>query len=308
MLSINIPVYNVEIADLVLQLKNQAEKIPVSFEIRVYDDGSDETFKTSNRKIAEWSGVVYRELKENIGRAAIRNQMGMDSLGKYLLFIDADSKTINDRYLAFYLDNASENIVLCGGTVYSNIKPAEPQKLLRWFYGVNREAVSAETRNRDKGFIITSNNFLLAKSVFDSVHFRDNLKNYGHEDTLLGFDLFSSGIKIVHIDNPVEHTGLEDAALFLNKTKTALKNLLFISEEVLCGDNGFAKQVRFLRQYHKITKIIPPFLLRLFFRVCHRTMEQNLKGEKPQLFLFDLFKLSYFSTIKKPPTKVGRRF
>jgi hypothetical protein len=125
---------------------------------------------------------------------------------------------------------------------------------------------------------------------------------------LLGFDLFSSGIKIVHIDNPVEHTGLEDAALFLNKTKTALENLLFISEEILNGDKSFAKQVRFLRQYHKITRIIPPFLLRLFFKVCHHMMEQNLKGEKPWLFLFDLFKLSYFSTIKKPPAKVDRRF
>jgi hypothetical protein len=49
--------------------------------------------------------------------------------------------------------------------------------------------------------------------------FSEDLKTYGHEDTLLGYDLFRNGIEIFHIDNPVEHTGLEDSSVLLRKPK-----------------------------------------------------------------------------------------
>jgi glycosyltransferase involved in cell wall biosynthesis len=143
MLSVNIPVYNVEITDLVLQLRNQAEKLGIPYEIRIYDDGSQVWFKEQNRKIAGLSNVIYSELEKNVGRAVIRNQMGHDSAFQYLLFIDADSKLVSENYLASYREHVRENVVLCGGTVYSSQKPADPQKLLRWYYGTSREAVPA---------------------------------------------------------------------------------------------------------------------------------------------------------------------
>jgi hypothetical protein len=159
--------------------------------------------------------------------------MGLDSAFEYLLFIDADSKLVSENYLALYLGHARENCVLCGGTVYNSQKPADPQKLLRWFYGTSRESVSAGKRNQKKGFIITSNNFLIEKRVFENIRFRENIRDYGHEDTLLGYDLFMANVKICHIDNPVEHTGLEDAEIFLEKTRTALRNLRFINEKIV---------------------------------------------------------------------------
>lgn len=76
MLSVNIPVYNVEITDLVLQLRNQAEKLGIPYEIRIYDDGSQVWFKEQNRKIAGLSNVFYSELEENVGRAVIRKPDG----------------------------------------------------------------------------------------------------------------------------------------------------------------------------------------------------------------------------------------
>lgn len=99
MLSINIPVYNIEVGSLVLQLIQQAIKLDVSFEIRVYDDCSNDTIKNKNRIISEYSNVVYLELDENLGRSAIRNKMGFESKFDFLLFIDADSKVVRDGYL-----------------------------------------------------------------------------------------------------------------------------------------------------------------------------------------------------------------
>lgn len=298
MISINIPVYNFDVRGLVYQVAKQGEKLGNPFEIRVYDDGSQQQFKLLNREIETSPNVVYLELEKNMGRAAIRNKMGLDAKFQYLLFIDADSKIINENYLKNYLDNVRPNRVLCGGTAYSKTKPTEKEKLLRWVYGTNREAVSAETRNNKKGFIITSNNFLIEKRVFELIHFRDELKNYGHEDTLLGYDLFQNKIEIYHINNPVEHTGLEDAESFLEKTKLALENLHRIANGLLNVDSEFERQVHFLNAYAKITKYVPHVLLALVYKTFKKLMERNLKSKTPNLFWFDFYKLTFFATLK----------
>lgn len=298
MLSINIPVYNIQVTDLVWQLKKQAERISIDFEIRIYDDNSKEPTKTENRKLAEFPKVIYREMGENRGRAAIRNQMGLESKKTYLLFIDADSKLISDDYLKNYVELAKPGMVLCGGTSYSSQMP-DDEKKLRWVYGHRREAISAERRNSKKGFIITSNNFLIDRATFQKIHFREDIGPYGHEDTLLGFDLFKSGIQPLHINNPVEHTGLEDSVIFLNKTRAALENLLFISEKVLPGSDEFQNRMPFLNRYRKITGIIPAMLIKWFFNLFKHAMEKNLTGKNPNLLLFDFYKLGYFASLKK---------
>lgn len=298
MLSINIPVYNYVVGDLILQLIEQARGIKIQFEIRIYDDGSEEEIKLKNRIISELPCIVYRELDKNLGRSAIRNKMGFESQFQYLLFIDADSLPVSEDYIENFIENVKSNRVICGGTAYKPEKPANPDQYLRWFYGTNREAISAKTRNTKKGFIISSNNFLIEKPVFEKVHFREDLKTYGHEDTLLGYDLFRNEIEVIHIDNPVEHTGLEDSKVFIEKTKTALKSLYQISHELLPGDKVFVKQVHFLYKYQSITKYLPAVFLKLFYKLFHRGIERNLIGRKSSLFLFDLYKLCFYSTLK----------
>jgi len=298
MLSINIPVYNIEVSDLVADLIEQGKLLKVPFEIRVYDDGSHEAIKKQNRKLKAEPEVVYTELPDNLGRAAIRNRMGNDSIYQNLLFIDADSKVVAEDYLKKYFEAAKPDAVICGGTTYQTKTPAESEKLLRWTYGIEREAIAAQKRSSAKGFIITSNNFLINKEVFQRIHFREELKTYGHEDTLLGYDLHRSGISIQHIDNPLEHTGLEDAETFLSKTKMALENLKRIAAVLLEEDRLFTDQMAFLRTYRKITRWIPPVLLRFVFKLAHPIVEKNLKGKNPSLFLFDLYKLSYFAQLK----------
>lgn len=297
MLSINIPVYNIEVTALVFQLKEQAELLGIDFEIRVYDDGSDDFFKTRNKPLGQLERVIYTEMEQNLGRAAIRNRMGADSVYRLLLFIDADSMLIRNDYLATYLNHHDRDTVLCGGTAYDPGKPADQAKMLRWVYGKRREAVPADVRNSEKGFVITSNNFMIAKDTFIKTGFRENIKEYGHEDTLLGFDLYHAGVRVVHIDNPVEHTGLEDSGLFLEKTRKALKNLKMICEKMLGNDPVFVAQVGFLRRYKKITGIIPPFVWRQYYRFFHRKTEAHLKGKRPRLFWYDMYKLGYYASI-----------
>lgn len=298
MLSVNIPVYNIEVGGLVQELVSQSARLKYPVEIRVYDDGSTEDIKLKNRKISNLPGVVYTELEKNLGRSAIRNKMGLESEFEYLLFIDADSAMVNSNYLNSFLENADQKTVLCGGTIYKKEPPKEKSQYLRWFYGTHREAISASVRNNKKGFIITSNNFLVPKKVFEMIHFREDLKMYGHEDTLLGYDLHRKGIQIRHIENPVEHTGLEDGTVFLDKTRVALKSLHLITSQLLPDDTEFARQVNFLNRYQSIRKVIPGFLLRWFFRLFHKLLETHLTGRNPKLFWFDVYKLACFATLE----------
>lgn len=299
MLSINIPVYNYEVGDLISQLAEQAEDLKIQFEIRIYDDGSREEIKLKNRYLKAIQGVVYVELEQNLGRSAIRNKMGFESQYQYLLFIDADSLPVDQNYLRNFVENTKPNRVLCGGTAYKKDKPVQPEKYLRWFYGTHREAIPAEIRNNKKGFIITSNNFLIEKQIFCKIHFREEIEKYGHEDTLLGYDLFKNKIEIFHINNPVEHTGLEDSKVFIEKTRTAMKSLHQITRNILHGDEVFIRQVHFLNRYHAISKFFPASFLRLFYHIFHRFFERNLAGKNPRLLFFDFYKLGFYACLKK---------
>ncbi len=297
MLSVNIPVYNIIAGPLVKELVRQANLLDSPVEIRVFDDGSEASIKQANRKLSELPGVIYREMPKNLGRAAIRNKMGLESTYPWLLFIDADSRVISPTYIHDYLIQLNSGRVICGGTAYHPLPPEEPQKMLRWVYGSRREAITAEKRTRQKGFIITSNNFLIDKTLFEKVHFRENLGPYGHEDTLLGYDLFKAGITPLHIQNPVEHTGLEDAATFLRKTRNALENLRLIALNMRENDETFNHQVQFLKFYQIITHWIPGVFLRTLFRLFKKKIEKNLTEKKPRLLWFDLYKLGFFSEL-----------
>ncbi len=298
MLSVNIPVFNIKVGALAEQLLKQGEQLGVPFEVRIYDDGSALETKVVNRTIASMPGIVYVEMDHNMGRAAIRNKMGKESVYNLLLFIDADSRLINENYLASYIEKAKAGTILCGGTAYNAQKPQEKDRLLRWQYGRKREAISAEKRNGKKGFIITSNNFLIEKQVFEKYLFREHLRSYGHEDTMLGFDLFKAGVDVVHIDNPVEHTGLEQASVFVAKTREALKNLDLITRQLAPGDKDFTEQVKFLRNFQKLQRLIPNGLLKQFYYLFGPLIEKNLLSNAPSMLLFDLYKVAYYSTLK----------
>lgn len=299
MLSVNIPVYNIEVVDLVSDLHEQASRLKIDFEIRVYDDGSDEIYKSLNSIVKKQANVVYKEMENNLGRAAIRNKMGAESKYAWLLFIDADSKINSADYLKRYLERLKPGSIICGGRCYTTQKPQNQEKLFHWKYGSIRESISASKRNKSNGFFFMSNNFILEKSTFERIHFRSEIKKYGHEDTLFGYDLMRSGYTITHIESPLEHTGLENATVFLRKSKVALDNLKVIEEDILQEERKyFRRTVHFLNRYYQLTAIFPNrFLLWLFNRYRHK-LQSNILSTNPHLLYFDLYKLGYYASIK----------
>jgi glycosyltransferase involved in cell wall biosynthesis len=201
-ISLLIPVFDYDIIALVHSMKDAMSKVPEFYEILIGDDGSSAEYRKKYRSL-EAENVKVISSKKNIGRAAIRNRLALEAKGDFLIFIDADVMLPGtaEAYMLKWLPFLNNSRVICGGTLYHDSVPGDPDKLLRWKYGKWREQKSAAERNKHPHAGFSTFNVLIEKSVFSIIRFNEELKQYGHEDTLLGYQLKKAGINILHIDN-----------------------------------------------------------------------------------------------------------
>lgn len=225
-LSICIPIYNQAVAPLVQPLLAQGRRLAIPFEIYLLDDGSQASIQQENAPLAEEPEVTLEALPHNLGRSAARNALIDRAQGDYLLFLDNDGRIIQENFLVRYWENKVKGGVVCGGRRYPTEFNAE--QALHAAYGRLREARSAQERALRPYHGFQSHNFLAHRSVLDALRFDEAIAQYGHEDTLFGFDLAQKHLAIKHIEAPVEHHDLMPAAQFLEKQARALEGSLDI--------------------------------------------------------------------------------
>ena len=146
-ISLLIPVLDYDIIALVHSMKNAMGKVPEFCEILIGDDGSSAEYR-DKYKTLEAEHVRVISSKKNIGRAAIRNRLALAAKGDFLLFIDADVMLPGtaEAYILKWLPYMKTSRVICGGTLYHDSAPGDPDKLLRWKYGKWREQKSADRK------------------------------------------------------------------------------------------------------------------------------------------------------------------
>ncbi len=289
MLSILIPTYDYDIYYLVSVLHKQVCECNLDFEIICLDDFSTK-FISENQQINVLENCSYSVLEKNIGRSSIRNLLAQKAKFEYLLFLDADTIPVDPCFVSNYITqiNQEEKIVY-GGIQYQKEKPKNTQ-LLRWVYGNAREALSVVQRNNNPYLTFLSLNFLIKKSVFNTVVFNESIPNLRHEDTLFSFELQKNAIQIVHIENPVCHLGIENSLLFLRKSEEALTGLKHLIETSLIDP----KYIKISGFYLKIKKIGLQRLFLLLFKGAKPLFIKQLLSNKPSLFIFDLYRLGYY--------------
>jgi len=295
MISILIPVYNYDITPLVNCLYQVTSESEDYDEIIIGADGCDDTFLISYRSLLDSPGIKLCESKKNIGRAAIRNLMVDMARGSYVLFIDADAliEGSASSYLGNWIDHINNAQVTCGGTAYRDIPPDDPDKYLRWYYGSHKEQKPVKKRNSRPFSSFSSFNFLAEKQVMQKFRFNEELIKYGHEDTLLGYNLKMAGIIIRHIDNPLIHDGLEPNREFILKTQEGVHNLSILYDMV-SNRKVFASTVRLTRVYKRLHIFGITYLISKFFKKRKRRIEIILRAKKYPLGLFSLYKLGLF--------------
>jgi glycosyltransferase involved in cell wall biosynthesis len=299
MISILIPVNDYDIVALVHSMRDGMEKVSEYCEILIGDDGSSPDFRNKYLQL-EGAGVKVIVSEKNIGRAAIRNKLAMEAKGDHLLFIDADVmiQGTAEAYLLKWLPMINKARVICGGTIYSETAPGDPDKILRWKYGKYREQRKASERNKHPHSGFSTFNFLIEKSVFSKIRFNEELKQYGHEDTLLGYQLKKAGIDVLHIDNGLLHEGLESNREFINKTKLGIENLSHLYDKVT-DKRAFSSAVRMLRVYNRLNDLRLTRLLAGIYIHYRDRMEIRLDAADPSLYLFGFFKVCLFCTFRE---------
>jgi len=297
MITICIPVYNCDVAELVKGLHKQAEQLVIVYEILLIDDKSDEPVKERNRELINLPNVIYKELPENIGRAAIRNLLAKEANFRYLIFMDCDAGIYNRDYLRRYAVCCYPGIVCCGGRVNLPEPPGKEYKL-RWKYSIKREEINAEERSLHPNDSFLTFNFLIDKEIFNKVTFDEKLRKYGHEDTLFGIELKKNDIPIVHIDNPLLHICLDNAELFINKTEESIKNLIEIQSDSE-QPAAFTNSVRLLKTEKKLSRFGLDTLVGYLFPLLKKILLKNLKGNHPNISFFDMYRLAYLCFLRK---------
>ena len=292
MLSILIPTYNYNAFSLVNELQKQAKETGIEFEILVLDDGSQK-LEIENNKINEFDFCSFEILKENIGRSAIRNLLAKKASFDNLLYLDSDTIPVANDFISNYIIHINEEEkIVYGGIQYQKEKPKKSH-LIRYKYGNSREALCVKTREENPYLRFLTLNFMIQKSVFEKVNFNETIPNLRHEDTLFSYQLKQAKIPIIHIENPVFHLGLDDFEMAIKKENESIIALKFLIE-----NNHIPKNyIGLSRLFYSIQKMKLVFVVAILFRITKPFLLKNLASKNPSLFVFDLYRLGYFSSL-----------
>lgn len=300
-LSICIPIYNTDLTDLVTDLSAEIElrNLNETVEIILIDDESNEEYKIINQKLIHKAN--YIELPNNIGRSKIRNKFLDFAKGEFILFLDGDSlisSELKNSFIGNYLiELKSDTHCICGGRIYP-ILESDYGISLNYRYGVQKESKSAIDRQKNPSFSFMSNNFLIRKSIFESIKFDENLTQYGHEDTIFGVELHQKKITIDHIENPVLNGYIETNDVFLRKSEQAIENLALIYSNYP-NPAELRSHVQLLRIADLITKYkLKPVYLFIFNRLESKWKKQLLSDDF-SLNTFNFYKLGLFLRLAK---------
>ncbi len=283
-LSVLIPVYNWDCSSLLTELHSQGLRLGLPFEIIVADDCSDCEYGNSTTA-GSLEHCRYIRLGQNLGRSAIRNYLANESRYEKLLFIDCDMQVRTDTFLYSYIQASREAKVVCGGICTPLLMPHGCE--LRYTYESSADRRrSARIRSRQPYQRFTTASFLIDRKEFMRIRFNESIDGYGYEDVCFGHELETRGTEILHIDNPLVHMGLDENAVFLDKTLQAIRNAYIHAP-------GLGHSSRIVSCYRKVCKLHATWVFRLIWRWGRKSMEKNLLGKKPNLRVFALYKLCY---------------
>jgi glycosyltransferase involved in cell wall biosynthesis len=282
-LSILIPTYNGVCTKLVHDLYEQAERLGVDYEILVADDGSTQQEAiAANRSINVLPHCRFIECSENRGRAAIRNFLAEQSQYPWLLFIDCDMVVCRQDFIQQYITTACETIV-DGGVVIGKVLSGNLRSM---YEKAHEQEHTVERRLASPYRDFHTANFLIRRDIMLQCPFDIRYRHYGYEDVLFGKQMETKQISILHIDNPLSFETFETNAEFISKTEEGLRTLHQFHDEL----KGYSRLL-------DTTERVPKGLVRLWHRLFGKWERRQLTGSRPNLLVFNLYKLGYFVSL-----------
>ncbi len=293
MLSILIPVYNYDVYPLVRELKKQADSLGIVYEIIVQDDVSQK-FISENTAINSLPNCTFSVNSENLGRGKNINLLCSSSKHDYVLIMEADALPESEFYLKNYIFLLSEfSTIIFGGVKYSNIIPPK-EKILRWKYGISRESKTLDYRLQNKYDFVFTWNLLLRKEILLKNPFPEFIREYGYEDAVFMKTLRVNSIPVLHIENPLIHYNDENSIDFIKKSESAVNTL----HQLISNKKTEYKDIKLSSIYFILKKFYLIGVVKVIYTKNKQRILNNLTSENPNLYLFDFYKLGYYSILK----------
>ena len=272
------------------QLQAMCDRIPAPFqyEIIVADDGSqDQTAIDANMAINQLPHCTFLRKETNTGSAATRNFLAQHSRFGWLLFLDSDMTIPDDDFITRYLSHDSHDVVNGGISI-----AGEDLHSLRYLYEKQAEpSHTAAIRNQLQFKEFRSTNFLVRQSLILQIPFDERFTKSGYEDVHWGRQLSQQHATILHIDNPLVLDRFENNADYVRKYERNLRTLCQFRDEL----QGYSRLLD-----SPFTKPSAPLacLTRLWHCLFGSIERHNLTGSSPRLWIFNLYKLGYFATLR----------
>ena len=291
-LSIAIPTRNDDCSQTVSKLLEQARReTSLDFEILIADDASDnaEVIRQLNI-IGNQEGCRLIRLKENVGRAAVRNMLAREAKYDKVLFIDAGVDINNQDFLKTYILHANDADIVCGG--WKTEVGAETAKAnLRAKYELDCEKNHTPLqRNKHPYRSFRTVNFLVHKDRLLNNPFPADMTGYGYEDVVFGKQAEKAGCTVLHIDNPVVYKSYEDNEAFVSKTIQCVNTLYIYRERI--GQYSKLHSIAF-----RLRKLRLDSLMVFLYKQRSETWKKQLCGNCPSLRMLSLLKLGCYLSL-----------
>jgi glycosyltransferase involved in cell wall biosynthesis len=289
MISILIPTYNCSIVHLVKRLHEQLINSEISFEIICLDDASQSSYTEDNKIVNSWSNTRYLVSTTNMGRAVTKQILCDKAQYAWILFLDADVELKDESFVSNYLKAIETGYdFIFGGFDYKEIKP-KSDYCLRWKYGRKHEAISAKLRNKSPYKVTIAANLLAKKARYKNIQIHTIGNTYGM-DLFLGIMLKKTKAKVLHIDNPVYHTGIEkNSDYIIKKERAAISLLKLYNDGIRQSSNAL------LNTYIGLKKIKLNYLFAGIFKIFRSKMIKNLSGPNPNINILHFYRISFMS-------------
>ena len=226
-LSVLIPFLRDDPTDLLARLESEAAALAGAVEIIVLDDGTADATLTG-RLIGQINAMALPvrliSLPANEGRAIGRNRLASSARGGSLLFLDSDMRPDHPGFLRDWaaLVADSDPAVAFGG--FSLLQaPTDARFQVHRAMAAKSECVPQAERSRQPEKYVYTSNLLVRRDVFESEAFDPGFTGWGWEDVEWAMRV-SRRFKVVHIDNPATHMGLDTVAVLAGKYEQSAPN------------------------------------------------------------------------------------
>ncbi len=226
-LSVLIPFYRDDPSDLIRALDREAARLGTSVEVVLLDDGSGDADLARKVEDTVANGRLpmrFVQLRANEGRAKGRNRLTAHARGSAFLFLDADMRPDDDRFLQTWADLVAikDPAVAFGGFSLMQAPKARKFQVHRRM-AAKAECVPFFQRALTPEKYVYTSNLLVSREAFESEAFDDAFTGWGWEDVEWAMRMVRR-YTVVHVDNPASHLGLDTVGNLARKYESSVGN------------------------------------------------------------------------------------